>query len=179
MNSPLLFLSGAFFPLENLPGWARTLAAADPLAYGVDQLRRCIALRVPGHVPTAGVEWARRQRPLLLEGALLRAGGAAALIWAAHPSAAPNASRSRAGHPRASTPAPAGPGTSSHRRGRDVRRPRRGAADPLAPRRRLARRSAHRLSGRAGRPCGSRPRTPPRRVRKDLPDVDAVLVDGP
>ncbi|MFF7240092.1 ABC transporter permease [Streptomyces collinus] len=96
MNSPLLFLSGGFFPLENLPGWARTLAAADPLAYGVDLLRRCIALRVPGHVATAGVEWAGRQRPLLLEGALLRAGGAAALIWAAHPFSCPGQGRSAA-----------------------------------------------------------------------------------
>ncbi|WP_432752072.1 ABC transporter permease [Streptomyces sp. JL2001] len=81
---PLLFLSGGFFPLENLPGWAHTLAAANPLAYGVDLLRRCIALRVPDQAATAGIEWAGRQPPLLLEGTLLLAAGTMALLWAAH-----------------------------------------------------------------------------------------------
>lgn len=82
---PLLFLSGGFFPLHNLPGWAHTLAAVNPLAYGVDLLRRCIALRA-GHqaATTAGITWSGWQPPLLLEGALLLAGGATALLWAAH-----------------------------------------------------------------------------------------------
>lgn len=81
---PLLFLSGGFFPLANLPGWAHTLSAVNPLAYGVDLLRRCIALRVPHQSTTAGIEWAGRQPPLLLEGGLLLAGGVLALLWAAH-----------------------------------------------------------------------------------------------
>ncbi|GGS32532.1 hypothetical protein Snoj_27330 [Streptomyces nojiriensis] len=81
---PLLFLSGGFFPIENLPGWAHALAAANPLAYGVDLLRRCIALRVPDQAATAGLDWFGRQPPLLLEGALLLAGGVMALLWAAH-----------------------------------------------------------------------------------------------
>ncbi|WP_079054053.1 ABC transporter permease [Streptomyces graminilatus] len=81
---PLLFLSGAFFPLENLPGWAHTLAAVNPLAYGADLLRRCIALRVPDHAATAGIEWSGWQPPLLLEAALLLATGVTALLWAAH-----------------------------------------------------------------------------------------------
>ncbi|MFJ3892245.1 ABC transporter permease [Streptomyces sp. NPDC090083] len=81
---PLLFLSGGFFPMAGLPGWAHTLAAVNPLAYGVDLLRRCIALRVPDRAATTGVEWFGRQPPLLLEGALLFALGAAALLWAAH-----------------------------------------------------------------------------------------------
>ncbi|WP_282694607.1 ABC transporter permease [Streptomyces sp. CC208A] len=79
---PLLFLSGGFFPLTSLPGWAQTLAAANPLAYGVDVLRRSITLRVPGHAAAGGVEWAGRQPPLLLEGGLLLASGALALLWA-------------------------------------------------------------------------------------------------
>ncbi|MER6474129.1 ABC transporter permease [Streptomyces collinus] len=82
---PLLFLSGGFFPLRNLPGWAHALAAVNPLAYGVDLLRRCIALRVPHQAATtAGITWSGWQPPLLLEGALLLAGGVTALLWAAH-----------------------------------------------------------------------------------------------
>jgi ABC-2 type transport system permease protein len=36
---PLFFLSGALFPLSNLPGWLKTLTLIDPLTYGVDGLR--------------------------------------------------------------------------------------------------------------------------------------------
>jgi len=36
---PLLFLSGAFYPLENFPFWLRYISHLDPLTYGVDGLR--------------------------------------------------------------------------------------------------------------------------------------------
>lgn len=36
---PIFFLSGALFPVENLPLWLRPLSYADPLTYGVDGLR--------------------------------------------------------------------------------------------------------------------------------------------
>ena len=36
---PLFFLSGALFPLENLPVWIRYISYLDPLTYGVDGLR--------------------------------------------------------------------------------------------------------------------------------------------
>ena len=36
---PLLFFSGAFFPLADLPGWLRGLALANPLTYAVDLLQ--------------------------------------------------------------------------------------------------------------------------------------------
>jgi ABC-2 type transport system permease protein len=36
---PLLFFSGAFFPLDELPAWLKLLAAINPLSYGVDLLR--------------------------------------------------------------------------------------------------------------------------------------------
>ena len=36
---PLFFLSGALFPLDDLPGWLRVLTAADPATYGVDAMR--------------------------------------------------------------------------------------------------------------------------------------------
>ncbi|QGP91561.1 ABC-2 type transporter [Neomoorella glycerini] len=39
---PLFFLSGAMFPMTNLPGWMNFLMKIDPLTYGVDALRRLI-----------------------------------------------------------------------------------------------------------------------------------------
>jgi ABC-2 type transport system permease protein len=36
---PLFFLSGAIFPVENLPGWIRFVSFLDPLTYGIDGLR--------------------------------------------------------------------------------------------------------------------------------------------
>ncbi|MGW0535626.1 ABC transporter permease [Streptomyces sp. NPDC003032] len=81
---PLLFLSGAFFPLQSMPGWIHALAGANPLAYGVDLLRRCIALRLPDKAATGGITWGDWQLPLLLEAALLLTIGATALLWATH-----------------------------------------------------------------------------------------------
>lgn len=37
---PLYFLSGAFFPLKNLPTWMEVLSKIDPLTYGVDPIRQ-------------------------------------------------------------------------------------------------------------------------------------------
>jgi ABC-2 type transport system permease protein len=39
---PLFFLSGALFPLDNLPPWLHVLTAADPATYGVSALRGAI-----------------------------------------------------------------------------------------------------------------------------------------
>jgi ABC-2 type transport system permease protein len=36
---PLFFLSGALYPVSNLPPWLRVLSYFDPLTYGVDGLR--------------------------------------------------------------------------------------------------------------------------------------------
>lgn len=36
---PLFFLSGAMFPLNNLPGVLKVITAIDPLSYGVDGMR--------------------------------------------------------------------------------------------------------------------------------------------
>lgn len=36
---PLFFLSGALFPLDDLPSWLRVLTTADPATYGVDAMR--------------------------------------------------------------------------------------------------------------------------------------------
>jgi ABC-2 type transport system permease protein len=37
---PLYFLSGALFPLKNLPTWMEVLSKIDPLTYGVDPIRQ-------------------------------------------------------------------------------------------------------------------------------------------
>jgi ABC-2 type transport system permease protein len=36
---PLIFLSGAFFPLNEAPQWLRYISYADPVTYGVESLR--------------------------------------------------------------------------------------------------------------------------------------------
>jgi ABC-2 type transport system permease protein len=39
---PLIFLSGIFFPLQNLPGWMNVLVKINPISYAVDPLRRLV-----------------------------------------------------------------------------------------------------------------------------------------
>lgn len=39
---PLLFLSGALFPLAEAPQWLKTISYFDPLTYGVESLRQII-----------------------------------------------------------------------------------------------------------------------------------------
>lgn len=36
---PLIFLSGAFFPIQNVPDWMKTIMLLNPLTYAVDGLR--------------------------------------------------------------------------------------------------------------------------------------------
>jgi ABC-2 type transport system permease protein len=36
---PLFFLSGALFPITNLPGWLAPLILANPVTYAVDGIR--------------------------------------------------------------------------------------------------------------------------------------------
>ena len=42
LTMPLVLLSGAFFPIANLPDWLKTLVYANPLTYGVEALRWCL-----------------------------------------------------------------------------------------------------------------------------------------
>lgn len=39
INLPMFFLSGALFPLSNVPEWLRWVSLLNPLTYGVDALR--------------------------------------------------------------------------------------------------------------------------------------------
>lgn len=46
---PLLFFSGAFFPLADLPFWLKALATVNPLSYAVDLLHIAIYASNDGH----------------------------------------------------------------------------------------------------------------------------------
>ncbi|MBI2170212.1 MAG: ABC transporter permease [Actinobacteria bacterium] len=39
---PMFFLSGAIFPLRNLPTWLHVLSRLNPMSYGIDPVRRVI-----------------------------------------------------------------------------------------------------------------------------------------
>jgi ABC-2 type transport system permease protein len=39
---PMFFISGALFPVANLPAWLAVLNRVDPLTYGVDPIRRAV-----------------------------------------------------------------------------------------------------------------------------------------
>ena len=39
---PMFFLSGAMFPLKNLPVWLKAIVLINPLSYGVDLLRKIV-----------------------------------------------------------------------------------------------------------------------------------------
>jgi ABC-2 type transport system permease protein len=70
---PMFFLSGAFFPLSNIPIWLRALAVVDPLSYGVDPMRRAVFARLHGVSPQTmrtlapGLHWNGWRVPTLLE----------------------------------------------------------------------------------------------------------------
>lgn len=53
---PMFFLSGAFFPLGNVPSWLEWLARINPLTYGVDAIRQ---IALGGGVPPAVLESVR------------------------------------------------------------------------------------------------------------------------
>lgn len=43
---PMIVLSGAFFPINNVPDWLAALARLNPLTYGVDAIRQAFLLGV-------------------------------------------------------------------------------------------------------------------------------------
>jgi ABC-2 type transport system permease protein len=69
---PMFFLSGALYPLSNLPTWLRVLTRIDPLTYAVDPMRRAVFahLNLPApvqHVLNPGVTWFGWRVPTLVE----------------------------------------------------------------------------------------------------------------
>jgi ABC-2 type transport system permease protein len=86
---PLFFLSGALFPLANLPSWLQALTRIDPLTYAVDPVRRAVFahLDVPAAVTARlnpGVTWGDWRVPTWLELIIVAVMGIAMLgvgIW--------------------------------------------------------------------------------------------------
>lgn len=51
---PMIFLSGAIFPLNDLPDWLAVLTRLNPATYGVDGIRRVV---LPSAVPLTIGDW--------------------------------------------------------------------------------------------------------------------------
>jgi ABC-2 type transport system permease protein len=84
---PMFFLSGALFPLGNLPGWLQVLTRIDPLTYAVDPVRRAVFAHL--HAPPAvvaklnpGVTWGSYRVSTALELLIVALMGAVMLMVA-------------------------------------------------------------------------------------------------
>jgi daunorubicin resistance ABC transporter membrane protein len=84
---PMLFLSGALFPLTDLPAWLHVLTRVNPLTYAVDPMRRAVFARLD--LPAAvlqrfspGVTWGSWTVPIPLELLLVLTMGLALLAVA-------------------------------------------------------------------------------------------------
>ncbi|GAA3540408.1 ABC transporter permease [Nonomuraea rosea] len=81
---PMMFLSGAMFPLANLPSWLHVLTVVNPMTYAVDPMRQAVFshLDVPAQVNAVlnpGVMWFDFKVPVPLELGIVAALGAALL----------------------------------------------------------------------------------------------------
>ncbi|GAA3447892.1 ABC transporter permease [Planomonospora venezuelensis] len=81
---PMMFLSGAMFPLAGLPSWLHVLTTVNPLTYAVDPMRQAVFARldVPAQVDAVlnpGVRWFGWQVPVPVELGLVALIGAALL----------------------------------------------------------------------------------------------------
>ncbi len=87
--TPMFFISGALFPVNNLPAWLTVLNRLDPLTYAVDPMRRIVFsyLDISPAARSAldpGVTWFGWRVPTLLEAAMIVALGLIMLgiaIW--------------------------------------------------------------------------------------------------
>ena len=86
---PLFFLSGALFPLGNLPAWLQVLTRINPLTYAVDPVRRAVFAHLHAspavvHRLNPGVTWGGWRVPTVVELLMVAAMGTAMLgiaIW--------------------------------------------------------------------------------------------------
>jgi ABC-2 type transport system permease protein len=81
---PMFFLSGALYPLSNLPTWLHVLTRIDPLTYVVDPMRRAVFAHlelspVIRRTFSPGVTWGSWHVPTVLELAVVAAIGLALL----------------------------------------------------------------------------------------------------
>jgi ABC-2 type transport system permease protein len=80
---PIFFLSGALFPLRNLPGWLTWATRLDPLTYAVDPVRRAVLGQLNGGLAASyAVTWKSWTVPIWLELVIVLAIGMAALMLA-------------------------------------------------------------------------------------------------
>jgi ABC-2 type transport system permease protein len=73
---PMFFLSGALYPLSNLPTWLGVLTKIDPITYAVDPMRRAVFAHL--HIPAVvrntldpGVRWGSLRVPTVVELAIV------------------------------------------------------------------------------------------------------------
>jgi ABC-2 type transport system permease protein len=55
---PLMFLSGIFFPVNNVPTWMAVISKVNPVTYGVDAIRHIMLgqeIAIPGASSAIGV----------------------------------------------------------------------------------------------------------------------------
>ena len=83
---PMFFLSGALYPLGNLPAWLNVLTRLNPLTYAVDPLRQAVFAHVDAGPLSArfgaGVTWFGWTVPVLLEVTVVLAMGVLMLATA-------------------------------------------------------------------------------------------------
>jgi len=80
---PMFFLSGALFPLGNLPRWLSALTVVNPLTYAVDPMRRAVFAHLDDVAATAtGLAWGGWQVPTGVELGILAAFGLVCLAAA-------------------------------------------------------------------------------------------------
>jgi ABC-2 type transport system permease protein len=86
---PMFFISGAMFPVTNLPGWLAVLNRIDPLTYAVDPMRRLVFSHLDLSAAARraldpGVTWGGWHVPSLVEAGIVALLGLAMLaiaIW--------------------------------------------------------------------------------------------------
>jgi ABC-2 type transport system permease protein len=86
---PMVFLSGALYPVSGLPAWLRVLNRIDPLTYAVDPMRRLVFDHLDVSAAARGtlvpgVTWWGWQLPVAFEAVMVVVLGAALLsvaIW--------------------------------------------------------------------------------------------------
>jgi ABC-2 type transport system permease protein len=77
---PMFFLSGALFPLTNLPGWLHALTLVNPMTYAIDPMRRAVFEHIDAsaavhQAASTGLTWGIWRVPTLLELAIVAAIG--------------------------------------------------------------------------------------------------------
>ena len=70
--TPLMFLSGALFPLSNLPGWLTVVTHLNPMTYAVEPVRSVVFDRLAispeaRQILDPGIWWGSYQVPVILQ----------------------------------------------------------------------------------------------------------------